>query len=71
MPDRASLLTAMIVERPVCLPCLSTKLETTQDGVEVELARLNRDLEIKLDPRGQCRICETEDTAVISLLRPM
>jgi hypothetical protein len=69
MPDRASLLTAMIVERRVCMPCLAMKLGTDDAGVEIELARINKVLEVQLEPEGRCRICLFTGP-VISMLRP-
>ena len=67
MPENAALIAVLIIERPLCLTCISDKSGLTEDEIKPYLRRLRRAVSIE---RGidRCRGCGTF-TAVYSMLR--
>jgi hypothetical protein len=61
--------TALIVERPLCLPCIVEKAGITPAEVDAALAHIARALTPDVDHEGRCRACGSIRT-VISLPRP-
>jgi len=68
MPDRATLITASILERPMCVSCLATRVPTTPRDLEVALAQIGRVLTLTGE-NGRCRVCGTH-TLTLTLRRP-
>jgi hypothetical protein len=68
VPQTAALITALILERPMCFACIAAKAGTSETGVEATLATIAPLLEIYRDRDGQCRACGNVDL-VVSLLR--
>jgi hypothetical protein len=67
MPERATLVAVLILERPLCVSCISEKSGHTPAEIESFLAQIERTVDVR---RGvdRCRACGT-DTTVYSLLR--
>ena len=70
MPERAALVTAIILERPTCLTCLSQKTGLSVAEIRATLVRIQVALALQVH-RGQerCRACGTT-VDVISIARP-
>lgn len=68
MPDRAPLITALILDRPMCLPCIAAKslvsVETARSTLETIATAL-----VLQRRTGRCVACG-ETTAVHSVGRP-
>ena len=65
MPDRVTLIIALIVERPMCEPCLMEKLRMADLSESLGVIRATLKLH---DVLGRCRTCG-ESTRVLSLER--
>ena len=57
MPQTAALITALILERPLCFACMAAKAGTSETGVEATLATIGPVVEIYRDHDGRCRAC--------------
>jgi hypothetical protein len=68
MPDRATLITALILERPMCVLCLASRVPTTPVDVEVALVQIERVLTLTRE-NGRCRVCGSH-TLTLTLRRP-
>jgi len=68
VPEQTVLVTALIVDRPMCLDCLATSVGTTVDDVGVILQRLTAILELHAE-RDACRSCGIT-SRVFSVERP-
>jgi len=66
MPGMDAIITALIRERPLCLPCIlkRTALPSLHD-VEAALIRMRGILEVRRE-HGRCRSCG-EDNTVLSI----
>lgn len=69
MPETAALITALILERPLCFTCIAEKADTSETAVEATLAIVAPVLQVHRDQHGQCRACGNAG-AVVSLARP-
>lgn len=68
MPEPAALITALILERPLCISCIATKAgEPVAATLEASLERIRHVLEI-YRRQDRCRACGTL-TVVYSLDR--
>ena len=68
MPEAAALVTGLILERPLCLDCLSTKATLSPTAVERTLTTI--DIIMAVTRRNaRCRACE-ETKETVSLRRP-
>lgn len=67
MPERAALIAVLIMERPLCVPCIADKSGLTAAEIESFLAQIARTLDVR---RGvdRCRVCG-DGTTVYSLFR--
>lgn len=67
MPERAALIAVLIMERPLCVGCISSKSGLTAAEVESYLSTIQGTVEVQ---RGvdRCRACGTS-TTVYSLFR--
>lgn len=68
MPGTAAVVAALIVERPLCMPCLIDKAGGDQPGVEAALTEIDRVLFLQR-LEGRCRACGTIG-AVLFIARP-
>ena len=69
MPEQTAFLTALILDRPLCVSCIAAKTALTSKlALETLLERIQRVLTLQRD-EGRCRACGL-DTTVISVKRP-
>jgi hypothetical protein len=61
MPERATLIAVLIMERPLCVACISSKSGLTSGEVESYLASIQNTVNVQ---RGQerCRVCRNLTT---------
>jgi hypothetical protein len=57
MPDLATLVTALITERPLCMPCLTEKTNTTPGKINRALMSIERVLGRLHRETGRCHSC--------------
>jgi hypothetical protein len=69
MPETAALVTALIMERPLCMSCLCMKTGADPNAIEVTFTRIGHVLALKREGAGRCRACG-EIGVVFSLERP-
>ncbi len=63
MPEVAALITGLILERPLCLPCLATKSALTVTVVERTIATIGTVMRFYRGPE-RCRACGVTTNAV-------
>jgi hypothetical protein len=68
MPDFAALVTALILDRPLCDDCLASKSGLGPVELEATLAAIRPVLKLH-EGEGRCRACG-ESAPVLSLERP-
>jgi hypothetical protein len=68
MPDRAAIITALILDRPLCEECLTSKSGLTPSRIEETLTVVRAALKLT-EGHGRCRACGAR-TTVLSLERP-
>ena len=59
MPERAALITSLILERPMCLDCIAAKANATLNEVEASFSRIGRVLRLVRYANERCRACGT------------
>ena len=69
MPKMHALITALILDRPLCMDCLQIKTRLGVDEVEDHLGRIGEALTLHRS-RNKCRSCGTV-TDVMSVERPL
>jgi len=57
MPERFAIITALLLDRPTCIECLSEKSGMKLARVEGILARISRVMRVQREPSGRCRAC--------------
>jgi hypothetical protein len=57
MPERAALMAALIVERPLCLECLEAKTGMDRSETDAYLARIANVLQLRRSAGDRCRAC--------------
>jgi hypothetical protein len=57
VPQTAAVVTALILERPMCFACIAAKAGTSETGVKATLATIAPVIEIYRDHDGRCRAC--------------
>jgi len=67
MPEKAALITVLIVDRPLCLTCITTKSGLSIGEVESYLNIIKRMVDLRSGV-DRCRACG-EPTTVYSLAR--
>jgi hypothetical protein len=68
LPETAAVITALIVERPLCLDCLASKTALTPTVIDHALAMIGTAMSVRRNTT-LCRACgETKET--VSLRRP-
>ena len=69
MPNRATLITALILDRPMCLDCIAAKSGLPADTIDGVLQRIGRVLNLQRTVE-RCRACGETDVEVASVARP-
>ena len=64
----AALISALILERPLCLPCITTKVGVSEPRAELALGLIQSVLVLRRE-RGRCRACDAEDVQLVSVRR--
>lgn len=64
MPRRAAIITALILERPLCIECLSAKSGMKPPAIERLLARISSAVNVRRCPRTRCRACGDIQTTI-------
>lgn len=68
MPDRAALIVALILERPMCLDCIASKSGLGAADVDTTMATVRAALQLHV-AQDRCRACGAT-TSVFSFDRP-
>ena len=58
MREHSSLITALILERPMCLECLARRANMTVEAAQTVLAVIGRALRLHRNEMAPCRMCE-------------
>jgi hypothetical protein len=69
MPEKAALITALIMERPLCMDCIVARATATTNDVEASFLRIQHVMELRRADMERCRTCGTIGV-VFSLGRP-
>ena len=69
MPETASLVTGLIMERPLCLNCIAIKASANVAAVQVAFASIRKVLNIGRAEDVRCRACGDVGT-VFQINRP-
>jgi hypothetical protein len=69
MPELSTLVTALILERPLCMPCLTEKTNATAGKIDEAIMNIEHLLERVHRETGRCRSCGNVG-AVLYLDRP-
>ena len=69
MPEPVPLVSALILERPLCLDCIKEKAGCTATSVQAALEIMGTVFQVRRE-HDRCRACGTE-TEVMSLDRPL
>jgi hypothetical protein len=64
MPERAALISALILESPMCVPCIATTATLLDAEVEMALARIAPVIAIHRELADRCRACGQMRTVV-------
>jgi hypothetical protein len=59
MPERAALIAALMVERPMCVGCIVTKTGIAAPAISMFLHLIDRTLTLRHHPEDRCRACGT------------
>jgi hypothetical protein len=70
MSGNAPLISALVAERPMCLPCLAARTSMAPEAVMTALAILERVLTIHRRPGTRCDSCGTSTTVFTSVSHP-
>ena len=62
MPKTASLVTGLIIERPLCLNCITSEATATVGAVRTAFACIRSVLNLQRAENGTCRACGTVGT---------
>jgi hypothetical protein len=66
----ASLVVSVIMERPLCLACIATKVNATQRETLRTIERVSPVVRISVEKRGRCRACGGVIGPIYSVERP-
>ena len=69
MPDRAAIITALILDRPLCEECLASKSGLSPSSIDETLTIVRTALKLH-ETEGRCRACG-ESKHVLFLDRPI
>jgi hypothetical protein len=59
MPETAAMVTALIMERPMCLDCIARKASFSLNEVETAFLHIDRVLHLQRFGSERCRACGT------------
>jgi hypothetical protein len=59
LPEHAALITTLILERPMCVDCIATKIDLEPATVSTYLARIARSVRVQELTDERCRNCGT------------
>ena len=65
MPANTALITALILERPLCMECLKAKANLSEMEIGVGLATIQAALSVHMEQR-RCRACGTSGVVIHS-----
>jgi hypothetical protein len=68
VPEQAAIMTALILERPMCVECIATKANMSMSEAQRYLQIITRAVPVVMD-KGRCRTCG-ESRATFSVRRP-
>jgi hypothetical protein len=68
MPERAAHIALLIVDRPLCVPCITVRTNANETTVQGYLALMRRSLTVFREDNGSCAACGAV-TKVFSLTR--
>ena len=57
MPEHSTLITALILERPMCVACLSQRSALSVDATQTVLTVIARAVKLHREDGSPCRIC--------------
>jgi hypothetical protein len=57
MAEHAALITALILNRPTCLPCIARKTDISLPGVRAYLEVIAKSVTVHQASREPCRVC--------------
>jgi hypothetical protein len=57
MPEKAALIAALIVERPLCGDCIEAKTGLDRSETAAYLARIRRVVQLRRSNGGRCQSC--------------
>ena len=57
MPETEALIASLILERPLCVPCIAMKASISEIGVEAALARIAPIVRVRREFSERCRAC--------------
>ena len=57
MPERAALIAALILERPLCLECLEAKTGMDRSETDAYLVRIGNVVRLRRSAGDRCRAC--------------
>jgi hypothetical protein len=60
--ERESFVSLLIIERPLCMHCITTKATASVTEVEMAFDRVRKLLNLRRDETGHCRSCGTVGT---------
>jgi hypothetical protein len=66
MPHRSAIITALLLERPLCMDCVCAKSGMKPVRVNGVLANIGRVLNVRRLPQARCRACG-EDRPTVSI----
>jgi hypothetical protein len=69
MPETAAIVTALIIERPLCIECVKTKASIGAAELDDALSRIAVVLDLIRNDRDRCRTCGRVG-GTVSLVRP-
>jgi hypothetical protein len=65
VPANTALITALILERPLCMECLKAKANLSEMEIGVALATIQAALRVHME-KGRCRACRTNGVVIHS-----
>jgi hypothetical protein len=69
MPERAAIVTALIMDRPLCLACVAQRASLDECEAQTILDKIESVLELQRVQPGRCRACGSVVT-VFSVAQP-
>ena len=57
MPEHAALIAILIVDRPICLACIATKLDMNPTSVMGYLEQISKSVNVRRSATERCQQC--------------